>query len=98
MTDLGLLDRCFEQRESLGDPPGVGQGFRQLTQAGREPKADVGVGDLVKVGLQQPRSCVDIATLEDDNSLKPRTKRAPESQAMLSRIVEQHSCIVRCGG
>jgi hypothetical protein len=37
----------------------------------QEPKAQVRLSDLVKAAAQQPRSFVDIATLENGDFLKP---------------------------
>jgi len=50
----------------------MGQGIRQFGQAGEEPKTGVGLDDFVKSVIQWPRSCVDIATLEDPNPSESR--------------------------
>src|SRR5262249_22661874 len=84
---FGPLDSCFDQRERLGDPPGVSQGRRQLTQ--KDQQAEVGLGGLVRAG-RQSQSCVEIATLEYDNFSKRSTMLARDRQTMLSRIIEQH--------
>jgi hypothetical protein len=42
-----LLEPGFDQRERLGDLPGLHHGFHQLTQATQEPKAEVGLGGII---------------------------------------------------
>src|SRR5437868_3211204 len=80
----------------MGDLPGIRQRVRQLAQPVKK-RAHVGLGDLLKVAMRQPRSWFEDATLERDNFAKSRNGRSPERRAMSSRIIAQHSYVVRRG-
>ena len=62
----------------------------------RDEPEDGGVAEFVEAGTQEPQSDEDIATLDDEQSLKAAATGAPKGQCILGRMVEQRCAVMFC--